>query len=137
MSLATLTEREDLTNLWPSRAQGLKFETRELTALPEKGEESIGEYPSVTPLWLFHGATASVVSLKPVAVRHGKGETLFFAENENLDIYATGESLREAIQEFSEILVHFYGHYSRLPWDRVMGEASRLKGIYEELFREV
>ncbi|MCK4391113.1 MAG: hypothetical protein KAV83_12855 [Desulfobacterales bacterium] len=66
-----------------------------------------------------------------------KGQTLFFAEDENLGIFATGESRNEAISAFGEHLVHFYEHYKRLNWDSVTGEARRLKKIYEELFEEV
>ncbi|MBE9570180.1 MAG: hypothetical protein IMF11_06120 [Proteobacteria bacterium] len=90
-----------------------------------------------TPLWRFRSPHVVILSSKPVTVKVHRGEALFFAENENLGIFATGESRNEAINAFCQDLVHFYEHYKRLDWDRVTGEAMRLKKIYENLFQEV
>lgn len=90
-----------------------------------------------TPLWRFPSSRVVVLSSKPVSVKVSKGETLFFAENENLGIFATGKSRDEAMCTFCEHLVHFYEHYKRLDWDHVTGKARKLKKIYEDLFEEV
>lgn len=90
-----------------------------------------------TPLWKFPSLNTVILSSKPVSVRISKAEVLFFAENENLGIYATGETRIEAIHAFSKELVHFYVHYKRLSWDRVTGEGRRLKKLYEDLFQDV
>lgn len=89
-----------------------------------------------TPLWRFASSHGVVLSSKPVSVKISRGETLFLAENENLGLYATGESRDEAIRAFCDQLIHFYKHYRGLGWNRVTGEAYRLKEIYENLFRE-
>ena len=89
-----------------------------------------------TPLWRFPSSHGVVISSKPVSVKISRGETLFLAENENLGLYATGESRDDAIHAFCEQLIHFYEHYKGLNWNRVTGEAHRLKEIYENLFRE-
>lgn len=89
-----------------------------------------------TPLWRFSSSHGVVLSSKPVSVKISRGETLFLAENENLGLYATGESRDDAIHAFCEQLIHFYEHYKGLNWNRVTGEARRLKEIYENLFRE-
>jgi len=89
-----------------------------------------------TPLWRFSSSHGVVLSSKPVSVKISRGETLFLAENENLGLYATGESRDDAIHAFCEQLIHFYKHYKKLEWNRVTGEAHRLKKIYENLFRE-
>ena len=73
-------------------------------------------------------------SSKPVSVKVSKSESLFFAENENLGIFATGESRNEAIQAFCEQLVHFHDHYTNLNWEQVTGKAHRLKQYYELLY---
>ena len=70
-------------------------------------------------------------------VKVSKGESFFFAENENLGIFATGESRNEAIRAFNEHLIHFHKHYKQLDWNKATGEAQRLKKIYEDLFKEV
>ena len=90
-----------------------------------------------TALWRFPSLHGVVLSSKPVSVKISRGETLFFAENENLGLYATGESRDDAIRAFCEQLIHFYKHYKGLKWNRVTGEAYRLKEIYEKLFREI
>ena len=90
-----------------------------------------------TPLWRFTSPKAEIISAKPVLVKVSKGESLFFAENENLGIFATGESRNEAIRAFNEHLIHFHKHYKQLDWNKATGEAQRLKKIYEDLFKEV
>lgn len=90
-----------------------------------------------TPLWRFRSSNGVVLSSKPVSVKISRGESLFFAENENLDIFATGESRDDAIRAFNEHLIYFYNHYKNLSWDRVTGEAKRLKRLYEDLFQDV
>ena len=90
-----------------------------------------------TPLWRFTSPKVDIISAKPVLVKVSKGESLFFAENENLGIFATGESRNEAIRAFNEHLIHFHKHYKQLDWNKATGEAQRLKKIYEDLFKEV
>jgi len=89
------------------------------------------------PLWRFTSPKAEVISTKPVLVKISKGESLFFAENENLGIFATGDSRNEAISAFNEHLIHFHYHYKHLDWNKATGEAQRLKKIYEDLFKEI
>lgn len=90
-----------------------------------------------TPLWRFPSPHIIIRSSKPVSVRVSKGEMLYLAENENLGIFATGETREEAIHAFCDHLVHFYEHYTTLDWDDVTGEACRLKEIYTNLFEVV
>ena len=90
-----------------------------------------------TPLWRFASPIAVIRSSKPVSVKVCKGESLFFAENENLGIFTTGESRDEAIQSFCEQLIHFHNHYTNLNWEQVTGDANRLKQYYEDFFRKI
>ncbi len=76
-------------------------------------------------------------ALKPVAIRISRGEELWFAENERLDIFATGESKEAAIQEFKLLLVHFYDHYKSLDADLALKRARELKRLFRERFVEV
>ena len=73
--------------------------------------------------------------VEPVRVKISKGETLFFAENEDFGIFTTGESRDEAINNFSEQIIHFYNHYKQLNWNRATGEALRIKRLFENLVR--
>jgi hypothetical protein len=107
-----------------------------MTATLDERQWTRGFSAAQTPCWRFTALGKVVLASKPVSIRTSKGESLFFAENENLGIYATGESRNEAIQAFSEHVVHFYQHYKGLSWYRVTGEAHRLKYLYENLFRD-
>ena len=73
--------------------------------------------------------------VEPARVKISKGEALFFAENEYFGIFATGESRDEAINNFSEQIIHFYDHYKQLNWNRAAGEALRIKKLFENLVR--
>ena len=140
MTLAHISESYEL------REERLRFVPEHF----ERGVTSVSTAPELdvtpwasglsaakTPLWRFPSPPAVILSSKPVTVKVYRGEALFFAENENLGIFATGESRNEAISAFCEDLVHFYEHYKRLDWDRVTGEARRMKKIYEDLFEKV
>lgn len=89
------------------------------------------------PLWRFSSEQFALLSSMPVSVKVSRGETHYFAENDNLWLYATGESRDEAIDAFCDLLVHFYKHYKELDWNSVTGKARRLKEIYEERFSEI
>ncbi len=115
---------------------------RDLPSASTASELDIGthidEYSvSKTPIWRFAFEHRIILSAKPVSVIISKGQKLFFAENENLALYATGETRQEAIREFCEQLVHFYLHYKKLSWDKVIGEGRRLKTLYNDLFAEI
>jgi len=69
-------------------------------------------------------------------VKITKGNELFLAENERLNIFATGPSADEALREFGSILVYFYEYYKKLNWDQVTGQAKDFKKIYEKIFYE-
>jgi len=140
MNLSQVNESYELRN---ERLEFIPEHFKSGVATPATASELVvkpwpGGFSSArTPLWRFRSSHVVVLSSKPVSVKVTKGETLFFAENENLGIFTTGESRNEAINTFGEHLVHFYVHYQRLDWDSVTGEARRLKKIYEELFEEV
>lgn len=140
MNLSQVNESYELRN---ERLEFIPEHFKSGVATPATASELVvkpwpGGFSSArTPLWRFRSPHVVILSSKPVTVKVHRGEALFFAENENLGIFATGESRNEAINAFCQDLVHFYEHYKRLDWDRVTGEAMRLKKIYENLFQEV
>ncbi|MBM3300297.1 MAG: hypothetical protein FJY85_10110 [Deltaproteobacteria bacterium] len=88
------------------------------------------------PLRTLSGIGLTLFAHKPVTVHVSKGEALWFAENHRLDVYATGETAQEAISQFKMHLLRFYRHYQELKPSEAMGEALRLKTIFEESFVE-
>lgn len=112
--------------------------TPSVATAPERGLDPglHGLLISRTPAWQFSAAERVVCALKAVVIRITRGEALYFAENSNLDIVATGETVLDAIDEFSQLLVDFYLHYRELSWDDAIGDARRLKELYGNLFVE-
>jgi len=140
MSLAQINEsyliRQERLSFFPKNFK------RELTVVPTASElDTHARFSGASivkvPVWVFSASGMALKARKPVSVKVFMGENLFFAENETLDIFATGETREEAVRAFNEHLIYFYNHYRKLGWDRVTGEAKRLKRLYEDLFQDV
>ncbi|MEI7449587.1 MAG: hypothetical protein WCJ75_08170 [Desulfomonile sp.] len=85
----------------------------------------------------FAGGGLTLQARKPVTIYVAQGENLWFAENDRLDIYATGATADTAIREFEAHLLSFYRHYAALGTSEGMGEALRVKKLFQESFIEV
>lgn len=86
------------------------------------------------PLWSIPTRTGRYKVSKPIKVNIYIEDTLFFAENETLVVIGTGASITDAVDELCKQIIHFYKYYNKLSWDKVTGDAIRLKGLYETLF---
>ena len=75
-------------------------------------------------------------TVKPVTIYVSKGEELWFAENDKLNIYANGRDSVEAINDFTEQLIHFYKHYKSSSEDELLQYARALKQTFLENFVE-
>jgi hypothetical protein len=85
----------------------------------------------------FDGEGVRLRARKPVTIAIRRGEQLWFAENERLDIFATGATIEAAVHEFETLLVLFYEHYKTLKTSRASAQARRLKRVFGEGFVEV
>ena len=74
------------------------------------------------------------ISKNPISVRVYLEDDIYFAENENLSVCGTGGNQDEALQDLQLHIAHFYNYYNNIENDKLMGEALRLKKIYEGLF---
>jgi hypothetical protein len=112
--------------------------TSSVGTAPERGVDPFpwGRPLPRTPAWQFTAADHVVFSSRPVVIALSRGEQLFFAENENLGIVATGRSVLDAVEDFGEQLVESYLHYRRLGWNDVTGRAVELKRFFEDFFSE-
>ncbi|MDP2682275.1 MAG: hypothetical protein Q8P28_05645 [Deltaproteobacteria bacterium] len=99
------------------------------------GKEFTGHNLSA-PLWTIPVKKKHYRSTKPIKVYFHVDDNVFFAENETLVVVGTGKSLTEAMADLSEHIIHFYNYYKKLPFDKVTGDAIRLKKVYETLFIE-
>ncbi len=86
-----------------------------------------------TPLWSIPTKRKKYKVSKPIKVHIYIEDNLYFVENETLVIVGMGESITDAIDDFGKQVIHFYKYYKKLSWDRVTGDAERLKGLYETL----
>lgn len=133
---------EDSYDLIRSRKLDIPFgdyefgslESTEVDFDPEEYLQRI--WAKTFPKWQFKATGLRIFSSKPIEVVITRGNGTYFAENEPLEIYASGNSEQEAIEDFCQHVIYFYKHYKDLDWDEVIGRAMELKEIYEKLFQE-
>jgi hypothetical protein len=105
----------------------------------ETGSSSHGNIQVLRPIRMqtsFETGDVRLQARKPVSIRISRGEASWFAENDYVDVFAIGETIEEAVHEFSRHLVHFFCHYRDLDEAQAMGEARRLKKLFAEEFVE-
>lgn len=90
----------------------------------------------LAPLWSVSALDRRYKLIKPLLVRVYLEDGLFFAENETLLLFGNGITREEAIEDLSQHIVHFYHYYKNLDWSQLIGDARRLKMIYEDLLSE-
>ena len=71
---------------------------------------------------------------RPLLISVRKEEKFFFAENETLQVVGIGATANEAMEDFVVHLLHFHQYYAKLPANKVMGEGTKLKELYGNLF---
>ncbi|MGR3173487.1 MAG: hypothetical protein ACUZ8N_02655 [Candidatus Scalindua sp.] len=73
---------------------------------------------------------------KPILVETYQDEDLFFAENENLVVCGTGHTPQEALKDLCQHIMHFFEYYKNLDESNLIGDALRLKELYQDLLIE-
>lgn len=104
-------------------------------------EMKLGSNPRF-PIWEFKTSKSaedqvSVVSKIPLEVTISRGEELFFAENETLHIFASGDFVEDAIRDLIDQVVDQYLFYLKTPSDLLIKNAQDIKTLFEEYFYEV
>ncbi len=89
-----------------------------------------------TPIWRLHENTKKFLTSKPIIVRIYRDGDLFFAENDNLVVCGTGYTRQEALQDLSLHIIHFFEYYKKLDKSKLIGDALRLKELYQNLLIE-
>ena len=116
---------------------GMRLSHLEFTGADFNPQEYLqGSWAKTFPKWQFKATDLKVYSSKPIEVVITREKGTYFAENESLEIYASGDSEHEVIEDFCQHVIYFYKHYKQLGWDKVIGHARRLKETYESLFQE-
>lgn len=93
------------------------------------------DFPAI-PLWRLSTDQKRFHTPTPIAVRIYREGQFFFAENDNLTVYGTGENLEDAIKDFGMHILYFFEYYRDISNDKLMGDALRLKSLYHNLLVE-
>lgn len=117
------------------RAQGYR---KQLPVISGESASFSLELPEkiLVPKFTFRSDEIRLRALKPVTIFISKGEELWLADNENLNIYATGKDSVEAIKDFTEQLIHFYLRHKSSSEENLLEYARRLRKIFLENFVE-
>lgn len=127
----TLAARESVSAFDPSKPFPVE------TGMGRMTDEDFQKYMShgySAPLWSIPDKQKQYKVSKPIKLKIYIEDDHFFVENETLVIIGIGKSVTDAIDDFGRQVIHFYKYYNKLSWDKVTGDAERLKGIYETLF---
>jgi len=87
-----------------------------------------------TPVFAVGSSTLKLITSKPILVSVHLEDGIFIAENETLGLYGIGDTQEEAIEELKSHILYFYQYYKQMDWSQLIGEAIRLKALYERLF---
>jgi hypothetical protein len=75
-----------------------------------------------------------LVSTQPVLICIYEVDENICAESEDLDIFASGNSMESALLDFEIQIADFYDHYTSANAPELMGHAIDLKRIFETQF---
>ncbi len=89
-----------------------------------------------SPIWRIFVEAKRFYTPKPITVRIYRDEDLFFAENENLSVCGTGNTSENALQDLCLHIIHFFEYYKKLNNSKLIGDALRLKELYQDLLVE-
>ncbi|MEE9215772.1 MAG: hypothetical protein V3U54_13535 [Thermodesulfobacteriota bacterium] len=89
-----------------------------------------------TPIMKLQKDTRKFYTPTPISVIIYRDGDLFFAENENLVVCGTGHTRQEALQDLSLHIIHFFEYYKKLGKSKLIGDALRLKELYQNLLVE-
>jgi len=88
------------------------------------------------PLWVIKSGSKRLNTKKPIKINVYKEEDCFAVENEPLDAYAVGFTLKEATENFMDHVIEFWEHYIDLPDSKAGKYAKDLKKKYRNSFIE-
>lgn len=107
----------------------------EISNLPDTSfTDILSNVPKKIPIWEIND-TIKLETKKPIGVMIRRGEELILAENETLGIYAYGETVNEAIKDFTEQLIEYYEHYTKAKESDLTEKALKIKQLYSNLFK--
>jgi hypothetical protein len=134
MSQLALEAHDDLAPSIPATYRSVRpsVETESVSNAPSE-IAGAGLFNSV-PIWIIKGVGHELRAKKAIRIRIRKDGDYYFAANETLAIEGTGLTASEAVEDFCTHVTHFHSYYQRFSFDQLMGEATRLKQVFADLF---
>ncbi|MFW2371864.1 MAG: hypothetical protein ACN4GM_01985 [Gammaproteobacteria bacterium] len=83
------------------------------------------------PMYVFVSGEKIIQSNKPVEVTFSYEDNQYFASNDALDVFAYGDTIELAVEDFSQHIIYFYEFYLSKDRDECMGQALKLKELYD------
>lgn len=125
----------DLEPRLPHKHKGMKINWLQADTWSRFREQSDSTHQiaSSAPIWSVQQRDHSFALAQPLMVRFRQDGEYFFAENDTLQLVGTGTSAVEALADFFEHYMYFHRYYANIPFDRLTGEAVRLKRAFQEL----
>lgn len=104
------------------------------SSIRDMEEEQEFSHITKVPLRRFATEENILYSDKPVMIEITLEDRVFYATNETLNIDAEGNSIANAILDFSRHIIYFYNYYTNKNETEVMSNAARLKKVYDDYF---
>jgi hypothetical protein len=96
--------------------------------------DEISERTKLIPL-LFIEIKGKVLAFrKPLEVKIYKENIYWVAENERLLLFGYGNCIDNALNELKTHIIYYYTHYKNIKKDKLIGQAIKLKELYNSLF---
>lgn len=88
------------------------------------------------PAWVFTDGDVTLRAKNPVVIRLARVEDVFLAEHDSLDIYAAGATAEQAVEDFARHVVDCYRFYTSQPNEKLIGQAVKLKRLFQQFSEE-
>lgn len=86
------------------------------------------------PIWSVDTERGRYTARVPISVKITREDGLFIATNENLNLFGTGVSQNEAVQDLCQHIGYYIMHYERAEASKLVGLALDMKKLYERTF---
>ncbi len=110
--------------------------TQQLTTVSAERRSPAESVDQPIAVSLIAAGSRKLRSREPIVFRITKDDDRWFAENENLLIYGSGEDAQKALNDAFAHVIHLYDYYSALEEWRATGRAKSLKKRFSALFQE-
>jgi hypothetical protein len=88
----------------------------------------------VLPIWSVDTERGRYIARVPISVKVASEDGQFIATNEKLNLFGTGASQNEALQDLCQHIGYYITHFEQTPAPRLIGLGLEMKKLYERTF---